>query len=343
MRRHPRTSPTLKLTLILACVCSALPLPLALFAPLPALAQNDDWNVSASIDQTTASPRDILKFTIDIVGSGNLNPSLATEPSFHGFTITGRQRFTSIDNQNGRVVRKHHHLFLISPTQTGPLTIGPATILIGSQTFTTDPVTVEVESRAGTSFATPPIALPPTSPGTPPSISPGTPPATPSGQSGPIPAPLPGGDFFVEARAVDNVKGKPLSEVFVGQPFFLRYDIFRRQSLLHSSYQAREPQFTQFWPYDATDPNIDNTFGAGSRNRNGITYESELLQAYVLVPLDTGDLPISPIETEVHYGAGRGRHWIASPDTSIKVIPLPPGAPPGFDPRNVGVAMSFFY
>ncbi len=122
----------------------------------------------------------------------------------------------------------------------------------------------------------------------------------------------------------------------------MRYDIFRRQNLLHSSYQAREPQFTQFWPYDATEPNLDTPFGVGARTRNGITYEPEILQAYVLVPLDVGDLPISPIEVEVHYGAGRGRHWIASPDTSIKVVALPPGAPAGFDARNVGTTMSFY-
>jgi hypothetical protein len=323
-------------------LAAALCLTVALSArPEVAVAQTSDWTVSASIDKFSAYPRDILNFTIEVTGSGNLKPRIIQEPTFDGFTVTGRSNGTKILNVNGKVVSQHDLLFRISPHQTGALTIGPATIQVGNQTFQTDAVVVEVESRAGTTFSAPTPATPPTLTGPNPtqpgvSVVPST--MTPGGQ--PLPAPGPGGDFFVEARPIRNNNGELLSEVFVGEPVFVRYDLFRREGLLHGTYQSHEPQFTKFWPYDATDPNSESPFGAGPRQRAGMSYERQLLQAYVLVPLEVGEQVISPIEAQVHHGAGRAAHWIASPEVNIKVKPLPQGAPAGFDSRNVGTIIS---
>jgi hypothetical protein len=144
----------------------------------------------------------------------------------------------------------------------------------------------------------------------------------------------------VEARPIESARGELLQEVLVGEPVFVRYDLYRRQGVLRGVYQSNEPQFTKFWPYDASDVIQHLPFGAGPKQRSGVQYEREPLVAYVLVPLEVGEQVISPVEVQVHHGAGRTAQWIASPEVTLKVAPLPPGAPPGFDARNVGSILS---
>jgi hypothetical protein len=73
---------------------------------------------------------------------------------------------------------------------------------------------------------------------------------------------------------------------------------------------------------------------------NGVPYRVFLLRRRALFPLRSGKLTIEPTEVDVvassnPFGGGRKSHRVSQP-LELEVLPLPAGAPPGFDSTNVG-------
>ncbi|MGC4116693.1 MAG: BatD family protein [Myxococcales bacterium] len=72
---------------------------------------------------------------------------------------------------------------------------------------------------------------------------------------------------------------------------------------------------------------------------DGVPYRIFLLRKRALFPIKSGKLAIDPVEVEVSTGMGflAGRKVKRTSQTlSLEVLPLPPGAPSGFETPNVG-------
>ena len=286
------------------------------------------WEVRSWVDKTTAKPHQVLFFHIEVSGSGQADPKLVETPSFRGFEVRQQGHERRLTSSTGQGLKfSHDFYYVIAPKESGRLVIGAATVGIGQQTFRTDPIPIEVLGQR-TPAVTPPIPRPrnPT-----PSTTPTTPRPNPSGTQ--TITPVPGDDdFFLEAKVNK-------AQVHVGEAFFVRYDLFRKVGVASGFYNIREPEHLQLWAVDATSQNEDSRVGVGSDVRKGHRYQRELALAQILIPLEAGTRTVAPLEEEVHDGSPPG-YWIASAPVSVEVLPLPSGAPAGFDSKNVGASIA---
>lgn len=81
-----------------------------------------------------------VSFTLANANGTNFRP-----PPFDNFTVvSGPARATSTTIVNGRMTQEMSFVYTLQPKQTGKLTIGSATILVGKDRLTSAPITVEV-------------------------------------------------------------------------------------------------------------------------------------------------------------------------------------------------------
>lgn len=81
-----------------------------------------------------------VSFTLKNVKGTNFQP-----PDFSGFSvISGPARSSSTTIINGQMSQELSYVYTLQPQRTGRLTIGRATILVGNNRMSTEPITVEV-------------------------------------------------------------------------------------------------------------------------------------------------------------------------------------------------------
>jgi hypothetical protein len=123
-------------------------------------------------------------------------------------------------------------------------------------------------------------------------------------------------------------------EVFVGDQVTLSLYIFSRVDL--SSVDAVNlPKLDGFWSEDLESP---TQLSGEQKVLNGTPYRAYLLKRRALFPVKAGTIGIGPAEADITTGflfAGRRLHRTAN-ELTLKVKPLPPGAPAGFAIANVG-------
>jgi BatD DUF11 like domain len=123
-------------------------------------------------------------------------------------------------------------------------------------------------------------------------------------------------------------------EVYVGEQVTLSVWIYSRVDLSQVS-NEKFPKLDGFWTEDIESPtSIVNE----PRTVNGVPYRAALLKRKALFPMRAGTRELEPAEMDATTGflfAGRREHRVGNPLT-LKVKPLPQGAPPGFVPANVG-------
>lgn len=133
------------------------------------------------------------------------------------------------------------------------------------------------------------------------------------------------------------------TNVVVGQPIYATLKIYQRTNL--SGFEnANFPSFSGFWSQEVEAPtNIEFT----RENYNGKIYDAAVLRRYVLIPQQTGKLPIEPAElvclVNVRVQSRTGsifdgffddiqtvRRKVSSQAVTVNVSPLPSGAPASF-------------
>jgi hypothetical protein len=140
-------------------------------------------------------------------------------------------------------------------------------------------------------------------------------------------APSRDSDLFIRA-SVDR------EQVYVGEQVTLSLYLYSRVDLTQVD-PVSMPKLDGFWAEDLESP---TTLAPEAKSLNGVPYRAYLLKRRALFPVKAGTLPIEPAEADVTTGfffAGRRVHRAANP-LSIKVKPLPSGAPAGFSEANVG-------
>lgn len=123
-------------------------------------------------------------------------------------------------------------------------------------------------------------------------------------------------------------------EVYQGEQATLSLWIYARVDLSRVD-AVTMPKLDGFWTEDVETP---KELSGETRMVDGVPYRAYLLRRLALFPVKPGPREIGPVEADITTGflfAGRREHRASQPLT-VKVRPLPPGAPGGFQPSAVG-------
>jgi len=123
-------------------------------------------------------------------------------------------------------------------------------------------------------------------------------------------------------------------EVYQGEQATLSLWIYARVDLSRVD-AVTMPRLDGFWTEDVDTP---KELTGETRTVDGVPYRAYLLRRLALFPVKSGPREIGPVEADITTGflfAGRREHRASQPLT-LKVKPLPPGAPAGFQPSAVG-------
>ena len=134
-------------------------------------------------------------------------------------------------------------------------------------------------------------------------------------------------DLFIRAE-LDKREVYQGEQVTLSTWIYARVDLSRVDAVTH-------PKLDGFWTEDVESP---KELTGETRMLDGIPYRAYLLKRLALFPVKAGTREIGAVEADITTGflfAGRREHRASQPLT-LKVKPLPPGAPPGFQPSSVG-------
>jgi len=277
-------------------------------------ATGQDATFRASVDRTTVSLGEqfTLTFTLGNAGSGGGKDLRLPElGKFH--IMAGPNQSSSMSFINGAVSASVAYSYILQPKEVGKFTIGSASVEVNGQVLKSAPLTVEV-------------------------VSGGTKPAQGGGQvASDLAAQI--GDNLLLKATVDRTRvqqGEQINLVFrlyVGRVTVLSYGI------------DKAPTYTGFWGEEVDLPrNPELTVEV----LNGKQYRSAIIKRVALFATQSGTLEISPmvVQTTLQVQSPRsldpfdaffrdalGRtvtYPVKSEKITLRVDPLPPGAPADF-------------
>ena len=112
---------------------------------LPAFGQSP---ITAEIDRNNISTDEaiILMVSIDTSAGPSSQPGLPPMPDFQ---IVGTSSGTQMQMINGTTTVKSTYNYTLRPLQAGTLTIDPITVLVNGQSYTSQPISVNVSQGTG--------------------------------------------------------------------------------------------------------------------------------------------------------------------------------------------------
>jgi hypothetical protein len=242
---------------------------------------------TVSVNRITLSEQLTLVLSITGPDVGRAGaPALKSMPDF---TIAGT--FTSMEYQfiNGKSSTLKSYTYTLVPTKAGTFDIGAATVTVGGQTFTSNPLKVEVTS--GSSAAPQP--------------------AQPSSKPGAVDAGSGDANIFIRA-SVDN------KQPYVGQQITLTFELYNRLTLWGDT-EYDPPSTTGFWSVDL--PKLTPS----TRTMDNRIFQYTAVKT-ALFPTMAGDLTIGPASLSYTAGgfftAQQTRRLTTKPIT-VKTRPLP--------------------
>ena len=106
-------------------------------------------SVTATVDKTSLSIEDVLRLSIVIQGTQNTPPpELPSLPSFR-VAAAGTSSSTQYINTQRSVSITHN--YRLTPMKTGTVRIGPARVRINGDTYSTQPITIEIQKSSNNS------------------------------------------------------------------------------------------------------------------------------------------------------------------------------------------------
>jgi hypothetical protein len=276
---------------------------LLLLAPAPARAALD---VSASVDPDEVTVGEPVTFTVMVSGDtgGMEGPELPDLPDFREAGSGTSTFFTVV---NGQVTRRADYTFTLVPEQEGTLTIGPATVRQGGQTYRTEPVTVTVLPAGSRSRAQPAPRQAP---------FPGLAPFPGFGNLGGFGPALREGDVVISLRADPE-------DPYVGEQVILTFELDRAVDF------AERPDYTPpptpgFTAHDVEPPKgADHTVRMEQGRRRVTEYRK-----MVLFPLKAGSATVGPARLGFTVDPFSGGQRLVTDPVQIQVRPLPEAGRP---------------
>ena len=286
--------------------------------------------LSQSVDQTEVGLDDTFRLTVSV--SNAPDSARLQFPVGSDFDVLSKSESSHMSYQLGgggpaSITRTHKYMLLMRANRAGTITIPPTVMTIGDRTFKTEPVQITVKRghvqnpRAQRGSQSPPDPFRRFR-------FPGLPGFDDEQDDFPeVDVPRSDSDLFLRS-SLDR------DEIFVGDQVTLSVYIFSRVDL--SSVDAVNlPKTDGFWSEDLESP---SQLSGEQKVLNGVPYRAYLLKRRALFPMKPGSIAIGPAEADITTGflfAGRRLHRTGN-ELSLKVKPLPPGAPSGFTAANVG-------
>ena len=238
-----------------------------------------------------------------------------TPPSFEGLEVLAgpvSSTSTSFQSINGQSSTTHTHsyTYTVRALQEGKVTIAPASVRIGRETYSSEPRTVEAVKGAVPDQG-----------------------SSASGQT------QRAGDDLMLRMTVSKTRA------VVGEPVIVTLKLYVQSSAISGFEDVRFPTFDGFWSQEIDAPqNIQFV----RENYNGQVYNAALLRRYMLLPQQTGTLTVDPAElvcllqVRAESAGPRSifddffssyqtiRKRVASDPVTVSVSALPAGAPASF-------------
>ena len=104
--------------------------------------------LSATVDRSSLTTDDLLTLTVTTSG-GNNNMPQPQQPVLEGFNVVSSGTSSQISIVNGAMSAQQSTVYHLQPLEIGTLTIGSFSITLDGQTYTTDPIQVEVTQGTG--------------------------------------------------------------------------------------------------------------------------------------------------------------------------------------------------
>jgi hypothetical protein len=278
------------------------------------------------VSPMTGGPDDVYTATVQIEIGGVSGPDRYWHPDFGDFEVVGTQvkQGTSsvIDPAHGQQIRTVIiRRYELKAKRNGRLRIRGAKLKMGRDEHQTDDVWVQV-GRATAGGVGVPVA-PPSGGGTDPTAVGGI------GVPGFV-APDPKNrslDMFLHVVA-------DKSEVYLGEQVTVTWMLYTRSEVL--KFEPKPPSLDGLWTEILYEP--DAYFTYHEDVVGGTPFVVAIVSKRALFPTETGRLEVKPFRARVaslSTSVGRSRD-LTSRAIPLTVKPLPPGAPPGFDPTYVG-------
>jgi hypothetical protein len=252
--------------------------------------------LSAEVDRAELSTDEALTLTVTLNTSSILDAPTPSLPELQGFQVVGSSASTQIEVVNADIQTRAVYVYRLQPFQAGDLTIGPITVTLDGQTYSTQPLAVRVTQGAGQAPAAPPAAPAP-------------------GQAASSGDGLAGQDFYAEAD-VD------LATPYVGQQVVYTFRLYQAGSLWGQP-QYQPPAFTGFWNEAQAEQSQYRVQAAGR------IYDVVEVSA-LLFPSVMGPVTIDPARLTIPGGLFSPDQTLHSQPIELDVRPLPAGAPAGF-------------
>ena len=296
-------------------------LAMLLFAGFSAMAQN-----TFTVDAPRVVGQDEIfriVYTADGEISDFVNPTVTGAEILAG-PSQSRMQSTQIINGQRTQSLEISYTFILRPTAEGIAKISPASATIGGKVYTTKELSIEVvkgeaqQSGAQTSAGEP-------------SSNASSRPRTSAGE--------------VSAKDVFLKLSFSKTNVIKGEPVIATLKLYTRVPIAGFE-DIKFPVFNGFWNQEIETPQNINFV---RENVDGQIYNSAVLRKYMLLPQQTGNITIKPAEmicqVQVRTSQSGGRSIfddffdsgyqivkkrVSSAETTIKVSPLPAGAPASF-------------
>lgn len=231
-----------------------------LFLTVPVRA--DALTFKAEVDKTRMAFEDVLVLSFIISGDNmvtDLRPELPDlNKDFD--VLRGPNQSSSISIINGRYTSSITYQYVVSPKRTGTLEIGAATLKYEGETYTTDPISLEVVK------GTAPVQTPQGSP-----------------QQG-APQQVEQPEVFLRAE-VDK------DTAYIGQQITVSFYLYTQLNI--SGYTiSQQPQFTGFWVEELQIPDPPKLQYV---TLNGQQYGAALMKKAAVFPTASGEVTIDPL------------------------------------------------
>jgi hypothetical protein len=291
----------------------------------PAAAGGKPLRFTLEVSPMAGGPDDPYTASVQIEVAGVTGPDRYWHPDFGDFEVVGtqvKQGTSSVIDPKGQQIRTVIiRRYDLKPRRNGRIRVRGAKLKIGRDEFSTDDVWVQV-GRATAGGTGGPV-VPPTTGGADPTAVggigvPGFGPPDPKNRSL---------DMFLHVVA-------DKSEVYLGEQVTVTWMLYTRSEVL--KFEPKPPSLDGLWTEILYEP--DAYFTYHEDVVGGTPFVVAIVSKRALFPTATGRLEVKPFRARVaslSTSVGRSRD-LTSRAIPLTVKPLPPGAPPGFDPSYVG-------
>jgi hypothetical protein len=265
----------------------------------PAFAQGGQNVISAQVDRNAVTTDDMLTLTV-VINANAMNAPQPTIPNMAGFNMMGTSTSSQISIVNGSMSSSLTYSYRLQPNQVGQLVIDPITVVLEGQTYSTEPITVQVTQGNG-------------------APSPQTMPGQSANPTAPTSSTFEGQNAFIEAE-VSNPNpylGEQINYTF---RFYQANDMFDFFDQPHYT----PPSFAGFWSEDnQTEQKNYRVQSAGK------IYSVTELQT-TLFPSKVGEITIDPAQLSIPGSFFRSGAELYTEPVVVNVRQLPANAPASF-------------